>query len=133
MITADTNLLVRLAVLDDLEQTHRAAAELEAADAVVVTLPALCELCWVLKSRYGFDKQAIADVVASIAEAENVVIDTASVAAGIAMLDAGGDFADAVIAEQGDRLGARAFVSFDRKAVSRVDAMGFKARLPAQK
>jgi predicted nucleic-acid-binding protein len=35
--------------------------------------------------------------------------------AGLALLDAGGDFADGVIAYEGSWLGADAFVSFDKK------------------
>jgi predicted nucleic-acid-binding protein len=37
---------------------------------------------------------------------------------GLSVLDAGGDFADGVIAYDGDWLGAEEFVSFDSKAVS---------------
>jgi predicted nucleic-acid-binding protein len=36
----------------------------------------------------------------------------------LALLDAGGDFADGVIAYDGTWLGAETFVSFDKKAVS---------------
>ena len=40
-----------------------------------------------------------------------------AIEAGLAMLDAGGDFADGVIAYEGRWLGAETFVSFDKKAV----------------
>ncbi len=40
------------------------------------------------------------------------------------MLDAGGDFADGVIAHEGQWLGAETFVSFDRKAVEMLKAQG---------
>ena len=45
------------------------------------------------------------------------------------MLDAGGDFADGVIAYEGQWLGAETFVSFDRKAVEMLKAQGVAARL----
>jgi len=45
------------------------------------------------------------------------------------MLNAGGDFADGVIAYKGSWLGAETFVSFDRKAVKLVEAQGEAARL----
>jgi predicted nucleic-acid-binding protein len=45
------------------------------------------------------------------------------------MLNAGGDFADGVIAYEGSWLGAETFVSFDKKAVKLVEAQGEAARL----
>jgi predicted nucleic-acid-binding protein len=45
------------------------------------------------------------------------------------MLDAGGDFADGVIAYEGRWLGAETFVSFDKKAVEMLAAQGQAARL----
>ena len=43
--------------------------------------------------------------------------------------NAGGDFADAVIAYEGNWLGAEEFVSFDSKAVSLLESQGSRARL----
>ena len=126
-ITPDTNILVRVVVLDDPAQTDRARAELSAAEAVFITLPALCEFCWVLRSRYRFSPADIADAVSSLTEASNTVVD--AVAVGLAMLSAGGDFADGVIAEQGRQRGGTIFVSFDRKAVSRLSTLGVAARV----
>ena len=40
------------------------------------------------------------------------------------MLDAGGEFADGVIAFDGQWLGGETFVSFDRKAVKWVEGQG---------
>ena len=48
----------------------------------------------------------------------------AGVEAGLAMLDAGGDFADGVIAYEGRWLGAETFVSFDKKAVEMLTSAG---------
>ena len=45
------------------------------------------------------------------------------------MLDAGGDFADGVIAYEGNWLGGETFVSFDRQAVALLAAQGKSARL----
>jgi predicted nucleic-acid-binding protein len=47
----------------------------------------------------------------------------------LAMLDAGGDFADGVIAYDGRRLGGATFVTFDKKAVDRLMRQGVDARL----
>jgi predicted nucleic-acid-binding protein len=42
---------------------------------------------------------------------------------------AGADFADAVIAYEGQRLGGETFVSFDKKAVAAIAKQGMKTRL----
>ena len=47
----------------------------------------------------------------------------------MAVLQAGGDFADGVIAYEGSWLGADTFVSFDKKAVSLIEAQGKSAKL----
>jgi hypothetical protein len=44
--------------------------------------------------------------------------------AGLAILEAGGDFADGVIAFDGRRLGGAVFVSFDRRAVALIERSG---------
>jgi hypothetical protein len=46
-----------------------------------------------------------------------------------AALDAGGDFADGVIAYEGKWLGGETFVSFDKKAVALLTDQGHSARM----
>ena len=128
-ITADTNLLVRALTEDDPRQGRLAQAELAAADLVALTLPALCELVWVLARGYGISAAEISLAIRQLIDSANVTTDRAAVEAGLALLDDGGDFADGVIAYQGRWLGAEAFVSFDRKAVTLMEASGVPARL----
>ena len=64
--------------------------------------------------------------------AVNVVVDRPAVDAGLAVLDAGGDFADGVIAYEGSLIGGETFVSFDKGAVSLLIKQARKARLLAQ-
>lgn len=59
----------------------------------------------------------------------NVVMNRPAVEAGLAMLDAGGDFADGVIAFESSWLGGETFVSFDKKAVALLAPQGKSARL----
>jgi predicted nucleic-acid-binding protein len=47
-ITADTNVLVRAIMGDDKGQSKVAQTELANAELVALTLPAVCELVWVL-------------------------------------------------------------------------------------
>jgi predicted nucleic-acid-binding protein len=51
------------------------------------------------------------------------------VEAGLAQLEAGGDFADGVIAHQGQWLGGDVFVSFDRQAVGLLRGQGVATQL----
>jgi predicted nucleic-acid-binding protein len=92
-------------------------------------LSALCELVWVLRRVYGFKAGEVADTIRSLTSADNVETNRPAVEAGLAMLDAGGDFADGVIAYEGRWLGAETLVSFDKKAVETLKALGVSARL----
>jgi predicted nucleic-acid-binding protein len=58
----------------------------------------------------------------------NVVVNRPAVDAGLALLEAGGDFADGVIAYEGSWLGAEVFVSFDKNAVKLMEAQGESVR-----
>ena len=127
--TADTNVLVRVLVLDDERQSKIAEAELKKADLIALTLPALCELVWVLSQGYKISSSEIAAAIRGLTNAVNVVVNRPAVEAGLAQLDAGGDFADGVIAYEGNWLGADDFISFDKKAVRRLHAQGASARL----
>lgn len=115
-VTADTNVLVRAATGDDPEQAEAARNALAMAEVVAITLPALCEFCWVLKTAYGFKSHQLAASLSLLAASENVVIDRDAVEAGIAVLALGGDFADGVIAHEGRWLGGETFVTFDKQA-----------------
>ena len=93
-ITADTNLLVRAIVEDDARQARLARKELGEAELVALTLPVLCELVWVLDSQYKVSRPEIAAALRRLIDVENVVFDRPPIEAGLAQLDAGGDFAD---------------------------------------
>ncbi|MCK1655190.1 type II toxin-antitoxin system VapC family toxin [Bradyrhizobium sp. 149] len=129
-ITPDTNVLVRVLVGDDAEQSKAAAAVLKKADVVAISISALCELAWVLSRGYKTSAENIAASIRHFINASNVVVNRPLAEAGLALLDAGGDFADGVIAHEGYWLGAETFVSFDKKAVKLVEASGGMARLP---
>jgi predicted nucleic-acid-binding protein len=130
-ITADTNVLVRAAVMDHPIQSALAVAALLEAETVAVTLPSLCEFVWVLTQGYRRDAAEVASAVRKLIESAGVVVDRSAVEAGLAVLERGGDFADGVIAFEGRRAGGRVFTSFDRDAVERVRATGGEARLLA--
>ena len=128
-ITPDTNVLVRAVTGDDPQQSKIAHAILANADAVALTISALCELVWVLSRGYKIPASQTADAVRAFLNGANVVVNRRVAEAGLAMLDAGGDFADGVIAYEGNWLGAEAFVSFDKNAVKLLQAKGLRAEL----
>ena len=74
---------------------------------------------------------AIAEAIRRLIAAANVSVNRRAAEAGLAMLQAGGDFADGVIAHDGAWLGGDAFVSFDRLAVQLLRDQGREARLLA--
>lgn len=128
-VTADTNVLLRALVGDDEAQTTRAVEVLETADMVAVSLQTLCEVVWVLRGRYDVERADVAAAIRTLLNTGNVVVNRPAAEAGLALLDAGGDFADGVIAYDGTWLGAETFVSFDKKAVSLLTKQGQSARL----
>jgi predicted nucleic-acid-binding protein len=128
-ITADTNVLVRACVQDDLEQAQLASEVLRKARLVAVPSNALCEFVWVLKRAYKFADADIVHAIRLLIRSKNVVCDMPTVEAGLAVLEQGGDFADGVIAFAGLSLGATEFVSFEKNAVVALKAQRKKARL----
>jgi predicted nucleic-acid-binding protein len=94
-----------------------------------LALPALCELVCVLAQGYKVPSPEIAKAVRALLNAENVVVNRTAAEAGLAVLVAGGDFADGVTAHEGSWLGAGDFVSFDKKAVDLLRVQGTSARL----
>jgi predicted nucleic-acid-binding protein len=130
-ITADTNILARAIAGDDPQQSPLAKVELADATLVALTLPALCELAWVLRHAYRANSEEIAQAITRLCNADNVTVDRPAVDAGLALLAAGADFADGVIAHAGRWLGAETFVSFDITAVRLLRDRGDAARIPA--
>ena len=128
-ITADTNVLLRAIVGDDQSQQRLAVEALESAERVAVTSQSLCELAWVLALGYRTSSEDIAAAIRHLLEMRNISVDRRAAEAGLAVLEAGGDFADGVIAHEGQWLGGETFVSFDVQAVRLLERSGVKARL----
>ena len=130
-ITADSNILLRAIVGDHPAQAKLAEDVLRRAEIVAVTTPVLCEVVWVLSQGYKIATTDISQAIRELTNSANVVVDRLAVDAGLAMLDAGGDFADGAIAFEGQRLGGDVFVSFDKHAVKLLEQQGVSVRLLA--
>ena len=128
-ITPDTNILIRAVVRDDVKQARAATKLLKEAELIAVSLPCLCEFVWVLRRVYNFGLEDISAALDALLNASNVAVNRPAVDAGLAILNAGGDFADGLIAYEGNWLGAETFVSFDKRAVSLITKQGQQAKL----
>jgi predicted nucleic-acid-binding protein len=128
-ITVDTNILIRSVVRDDKKQAVAADRVLKSAEIIAVTQPCLCEFVWVLQKLYDFSRTDVATAIRTLLAVGNVEADRTAAEAGLAVLEAGGDYADGVIANEGSKLGGETFVSFDKKAVKLLQAAGSPARL----
>lgn len=128
-ISVDTNVLVRAVVRDDPVQAAIATEVLTEAQLIAIAMPCLCEFVWVLLRVYGFQRADAAVAIRALLAVANVEVNRPAVEAGLAVLEAGGDFADGVIAYEGCWLGGETFVSFDKKAVTLLKAHGHSSRL----
>jgi predicted nucleic-acid-binding protein len=128
-IIADTNVLLRAVLPDDDVQQTSAIETLKVADLVAVSVHSLCEFAWVLSTRYNAPRGEIAASIRRLVDTHKVMVNRPAVDAGLSVLDAGGDFADGVIAHDGQWLGGETFVSFDKKAVKLLSTQGWAAQL----
>ncbi len=128
-VAVDTNVLVRAVVRDDLAQASVATKVLTDAELIAIALPCLCEFVWVLRRVYDFQPVDAVTAIRVLLATANVEMNRPAVEAGLSVLEAGGDFADGVIAYEGNWLGGETFVSFDKGAVALLTAQGQQARL----
>jgi predicted nucleic-acid-binding protein len=122
MLGLDTNVLVRFLVRDDAAQYERARRlikrEVDAGRRVFVSLMVLIELEWVLRSRYGFSKAEIVEVMSLLLNAAEIQFEDESTLEEALFMwdDSRADFADCMIGARNRRQGCRATASFDIKA-----------------
>ncbi len=128
-VTLDTNVLVRLATQDDAKQTALALQALQKTSLMAVPTTAMCEMVWVLLRGYQYTPAQVAHAVRTLLQVSQVVCNTPAVLAGLALLESGGDFADGVIAFEGELLGGQAFVTFDQQAAKLLKNQKRKVRL----
>ena len=87
-ITADTNVLLRAVVGDELQQ-QMAIETLESAELVVISAHSLCEFAWVLDRGYKTARSDIASVISHVLEMHDIVVNRPAVEAGLHVLKAG--------------------------------------------
>ena len=128
-LTLDTNVLVRLATQDNPQQAAAALKVLQTASLIAVPSTALCEMVWVLIRGYRYTPEQVAHAIRILLQVGQVVCNTPAVLAGLALLQSGGDFADGVIAFEGELMGGQEFVTFDKAAAKLLKQQKRKVRL----
>lgn len=116
----DTNVLVRYLTQDDPSQARKANAAIERAlvggEQIHLDTVVMCELVWVLRSAYGYDRATVAGTLARLLEAGQVSVDDRDRLREAARRYAtgGGDFADHVLALRNRSAGCDTTLTFDR-------------------
>ena len=118
MIGLDTNVLIRYLTQDDPEQASRAGRVIEGCtkDAPgLVSLVVLCELVWVLRGAYGYEKRLVVEVLELILAIGVLQVEAEPVArSSLAAYRRGpADFADYVIIFSNAASGCAWTYSFD--------------------
>jgi predicted nucleic-acid-binding protein len=122
MLGIDTNVVIRLIVSDDVDQTRRARRLVEEAlsrdDIVLVSLLVVLESEWVLRSRYGFNRQAVLAIFRALLESRELSFEDepALEEALFRWKDSACEFPDCLITAHNRQLGCRATATFDGKA-----------------
>jgi predicted nucleic-acid-binding protein len=123
MLGIDTNVVMRLLVSDDAEQTRRARKLIEQSlgreEPVLVSLLVLIESEWVLRSSYGFKRDAVLGMFRALLEARELSFeDEPAVEEALFYWkdDSACGFADCLITAHNRQLGCRATATFDAKA-----------------
>lgn len=121
MIGLDTNVLVRYLTQDDPEQSERANRLIETyctrKTPGRVAMIVLCELVWVLRGAYHYDKPLVVEVLDQILATADLEVENEEVAgqALSAYRDGPADFSDYVITYANCAAGCEVTYSFDRK------------------
>ncbi|WP_435896254.1 type II toxin-antitoxin system VapC family toxin (plasmid) [Bartonella heixiaziensis] len=128
-ISVDTNVLARAVLQDDKKQGEVASKILREASLIAISLPCLCELVWILRRGARLSKEDVAGMLRDLLATSNIVMNRPAVEAGLAILEAGGDFADGIISYEGNWLGGEIFVSFDKLAIDLLKKNGRSVKL----
>ena len=122
MLGIDTNVVVRLVVADDADETARARGLIEQTlsreEPVLVSLLVLLECEWVLRSRYGFSRAALMSIFRALLEARELSFEDepALEEALFHWKDSACGFSDCLIAAHNRQMGCRATATFHAKA-----------------
>ncbi|MFO7769535.1 MAG: type II toxin-antitoxin system VapC family toxin [bacterium] len=119
MTALDTNVLVRILVKDDPEQTKRGVQLVRKTERrderFHVSEIVLCEVVWVLRAVYGFGRKEVAEALLKLVSSRQLVFNAPDrLHRALRAYEAGkGDFADYLIREDARAAGCDALATFD--------------------
>ena len=114
-VAVDTNVIARFLLRDDEAKAQIARAALAEASEIVVTLPVLLELSWILSRVHCMPRAQVAAALRLMSQQSGWTFPTGMLEPGVQALEAGGDFADGVIAAQATQLQCDELLTFDRR------------------
>lgn len=128
MIGVDSNVLLRLFVVDNPEQYAKARsffAKRDAQDPAYVSAVVLAETVWLLRRRYGYSRTAIATILRGILSSDDFRVEYGEQLAGLLEQNSVPpvQIADFLIAWCARAAGSPQTVTFDRRAAARVPGM----------
>jgi len=122
VISADTNVLVRLLTRDDEAQFQRAYALFSSRE-VYICETVLLETEWVLRHAYAFSATAVSEALRKLIDLSNVrVSDPPRVALALDWHEKGLDFADALHLAGSQH--TEGMATFDKKLIERASGLG---------
>jgi predicted nucleic-acid-binding protein len=123
MTGLDTNVLVRYLTQDHPDQSRKAVSHMERAashgERCFINSVVLCELVWVLRGAYGYEKDDLCRVLEKLLSTVEFLIEDKDLA--YRALDdfrSGGDFADHLIGWRNRKAGCDTTLTFDRNLKS---------------
>jgi predicted nucleic-acid-binding protein len=123
MIGIDSNVLVRYLAQDDPVQSRKATElferRLSSDDPGFISVVAMVETAWVLERAYRLSGRDVAAAIERTLQADTLIVENEQevFTAMIALKEARGSFADALIGALGASAGCSHTVTFDRKAL----------------
>lgn len=123
MIGIDINVLIRYIVQDDPEQsalaTHFLEKSINAVSPGYISQIVICEIVWVLKRAYRYEKSVIIQVIRQILNASELIVENSeSVWQALKDFELGdADFSDYLIAQCNRYHGCDYTITFDKQAV----------------
>ncbi|MCO5080518.1 MAG: type II toxin-antitoxin system VapC family toxin [Rhizobiaceae bacterium] len=128
MIGLDTNILLRLVLQDDPEESPKARALIESLDVdnpgFINTL-VLAEFVWTLRGRIGLTRERTTAAVSGLLNSADIVFEQEELvehALDVAV-QSKADFADLMIAIRNEAAGCTKTMSFDRSACKKIASM----------
>ncbi|RJG43700.1 type II toxin-antitoxin system VapC family toxin [Mesorhizobium sp. DCY119] len=128
VIGVDTNVLLRILVRDEPEQTRNALEFIEnrtSDDPAFVSLIVVAELVWALRQRYDYPMKDIRRLLSAMLEAREFIFEEEALLVDLfnSAESGRGDVADHLIAYSATRAGCTHTVTFDQRAAKAIPSM----------